>query len=724
VIWARATDSKPVVSLVVVECLVSEAAMALHIYKTQRRGGRANAKHPVNQSKFRTWLLRYGIAASLTMLTGWVVLDWDVFKPRIINPSYDLPFLNRSVIRPTEAVMVFLDDDSHRELGQPYNTSWDRSLYARLVDRLTAEGARAVVFDIIFSDPHPTKPEGDAEFARAIKANGKVILGADFTYTGDGSPTVIRAIDQFLDGAADWGLVQLDHDEDLTVRRHFHVPRDSNADQFSSLSWQTAHFLGVPETTNSENRSIKRWMNYYGPSGNPKIPGSGTIPFVSFYLALQTNELCPSGFFSNKVVFVGGNVKTAFSGERKDEYRTPFTVYVNTFVPGVEVQATEFLNLLRHDWLRKLSDPQEYCIVFVLGALFGIGLARLRQIPATGAALLLAIGVIVAGYSLFYRFGIWFPWLAVIAMLPVALLWSVSYNSLSTYIQNRLLEQSLGAYLSPKQVQRLLKDPSLRQPGGQKQVVSILFSDIAGFSRISEQLDAQDLVQLLNSYYETTIGSIHKTDGTVVDIIGDAIFAVWNAPEPQPDHRERMIQAALLFQKNLQHFNGKEIAFALKTRVGLHTGEVVVGNVGSSEHFDYTAIGENVNLASRLEGLNKQLGTDVLLTPAAIPATPGEGVLRPVGKFQFKGFENVVEVVELVVHGGTKEESQPWRESFASALAEFAKRNWDAAEAGFKRTMQLRPSDGPSDFYLHQIAGLKTQELPADWAGEVSLKEK
>ena len=661
-------------------------------------------------------LVRYGVGAAAAVLMGFILLVTTTINPKLINPSYDLPFLKRPVVKPAEVVMVWLDDDSHRELNQPYNTSWDRGMYARLLDRLTADGARAVVFDILFTDPHPTRPEGDVEFARAIKANGKVILGAEFTYTSDGSPTVIRAIDQFLDAAADWGIVQFQPDQDFMVRRHLHVPAHPDAENFSSLAWQTAHFLGSPETQNPQDRFTERWMNYYGPMG--------TIPGISFHRALETNDYCPSGYFSNKVVFVGANLKTYFSGQRKDEYPTPYT-QKGAFIPGVEVQATQFLNLYRHDWLRRFPRGVEKIIIVLTGLLLGIALARFRPLQATGLALLIAVGVTVMGHYLFWQHRIWFPWtVVVVVQIPVALLWSILYNSISAYVQNKLLEQSLGLYLSPKQVQRILKEPGLRQPGGSKQVVSILFSDIAGFSRISEQLDPQELVQLLNAYYEKTIRCIHQTDGTIVDIIGDAIFAIWNAPELQPDHQKKMLEAALAFQQNVTQFNGKQGGLALRTRVGLHTGEVVVGNVGSTEHFDYTAIGENVNLASRLEGLNKQLGTDVLMTRAAIPPGDGNWLLRPVGKFQFKGFENFVEVIEFVVIAGSPDSARPWLESFAAALAELGKKNFDLAEAGFNRTLELRPDDGPSNFYLKQIADLRMHALPENWAGEISLKEK
>ncbi len=684
----------------------------------------------------KTLLVRYGIGAVLAVAAGFVVLFSSTPGQKVINASYDLlfincglPFLQPKLTKPTEAVMVWQDEDSYTQLNQ-LHTMWDRAVYAQLLDRLTAEGARAAVFDVMFTETNTLNLEGDVAFARAIKANGKVVLPADFYYTADGSPTVDRAIDPFFDAAAGWGIAQLDTDEDLTVRRQLHVHPDPNAEQFSSMSWEAARLLGVPETDRPENRSTRRWMNYYGPPAyvfvkedktTEKIPG--TIPGVSFWQAIETNAFCPAGFFSNKVVFIGSNIKTYFAKDRKDEYRSPYTG--NRFIPGVEVQTTEFLNLLRHDWLTRSTFVQEKWMVLLAGLVLGIGLTRFRPMIATGLALLAAVLVTAFAHYLFWHHRIWFPWLIIVAVqVPIAWAWSILYNSLSAYVQNKLLEQSLGLYLSPKQVQRILKEPGLRQPGGSKQVVSILFSDIAGFSRISEQLDPQELVQLLNAYYETTIRCIHKTDGTIVDIIGDAIFAIWNAPELQPDHQEKMLQAALAFQQNVTNFNGKQGSLALRTRVGLHTGEVVVGNVGSTEHFDFTAIGENVNLASRLEGLNKQLGTDVLLTPAALPAATENYSLRPVGKFQFKGFESFVEVVELVVNAGSVEQTRAWRESFAAALAEFGRKNFDAAEAGFKHTQELRADDGPSNFYLKQIADLRTHVLPENWAGEISLKEK
>ena len=162
----------------------------------------------------------------------------------------------------------------------------------------------------------------------------------------------------------------------------------------------------------------------------------------------------------------------------------------------------------------------------------------------------------------------------------------------------------------------------------------------------------------------------------------------------------------------------------LITRIGLHTGVANVGNFGSTERVDYTALGENINLASRMEGLNKYLGTTLLATGETFAAVTGKVISRFAGRFRLKGFERAVDVHELI---GTPEEAEatrPWRETFGEALRHFQERNFAAAEAGFRRTLELHPGDGPAEFYLTRLAELPPGLLPDEWTGEVELKDK
>jgi adenylate cyclase len=207
----------------------------------------------------------------------------------------------------------------------------------------------------------------------------------------------------------------------------------------------------------------------------------------------------------------------------------------------------------------------------------------------------------------------------------------------------------------------------------------------------------------------------------VVKYIGDAIFAFWSAPEPQEDHAARACEAALRFQAlAAEPIRGRH----LRTRIGLHTGVANVGNFGSSERVDYTALGESVNLASRIEGLNKFLGTSCLMTDETHEAIGNQNVVRRVGRFRLKGFDKAVGVFELVGWSTEEESTRGWRTTFEEALTAYENKEFEQAGNRFRRTLDLRPEDGPSRFYLHHINRLGSTPLPPGWNGEVELTEK
>jgi adenylate cyclase len=638
----------------------------------------------------------------------------------LVHLSYDLPFHYRAPIPAEEAVLVYMDDASHTDLGQPYDNSWDRGLYGRLLERLTAEGARAVAFDIVFSDPNPTHPEGDERLAQAMKANGKVVLAADFQPTADGmGMSLHRALETFTDTGAASGMAQLAQDQDVMVRRHLHTPAEAGNENISSLSWELARVAGARVAQDPRQRYGERWINYYGPRDH--------LPNVSFVMALETNGYCPAGVFSGKVVVVGANVKSFYSGVRKDELRTPYTKG-NDFVPAVDVQATLALNLLRGDWLKRTSLKSEVLMVLFIGLLLGYGLSLYRPLPAVALAIGAGFLVALLAQWTFTSHRLWFPWMIIAAaQIPVALLWSVVFNSVQLYVQNRLYEHSLKMFLPPKLVKKFSSNRELLKPGAaEKQILTLLFSDIADFTSVSEGLDSDDLAALMNAYFQAAVGDcIHKTDGTVGKFLGDGVFAFWNAPDHQADHAFRACEAALRFRKlNERPIHGR----SLRTRVGLHTGMVKVGNFGSEDRVDYTALGENVNLASRLEGLNKFLGTDCLISRETKAELGDRLLTRPVGSFRLKGFEGLVEAHELMGWPDQEQASRAWREAFAEALSNFELRHLELAEMGFRQVLNLHPNDGPTRFYLKQIqeraSEVTPENLPDTWASYTILKEK
>ena len=243
-----------------------------------------------------------------------------------------------------------------------------------------------------------------------------------------------------------------------------------------------------------------------------------------------------------------------------------------------------------------------------------------------------------------------------------------------------------------------------------------------------------------NRYYNAALKGVHDHDGTVIQLIGDAILAVWNAPVAQPDHRARACRAAVDLQQQLLIFDEKHGGLPIRTRVGVHAGTATVGNLGSEIHFNYATIGENVNLAARLEGLNKHLRTNILATRDSQSAVEDQLLSRKVGWFKFKGFGEAVEVYELIgpIEEKLAEATRDWRNAFDEALTDFCRKRFSAARDKFQLAIKLRqdaergsladeetpPDDGPSKFYLARIEEFKKDPPPEGWKGVIEMKEK
>lgn len=664
----------------------------------------------------KTWGVLIGALLSVIAGLGVHQNDWS---RALENASYNLLFYPRPIQPVDDVAIVYLDEESHKELNQKFNQAWDRQLHARLVEQLTAAGAKAVVFDIVFSDPGPNSV-ADEQFAAAIKANGHVVLAADVVATAYGvggvaAKSVTPPWEKFSEVAGAVGSAEMMPDADMIIRQHLPASQD---DMLPSLSWATAEMLRLPTTLDASSRFRFRWLDYYGPPS--------TIPNVSYHRALsEVNEA--TNRFRDKVVFIGARTFTKFAGERKDEYRTPYSSWYpdHPFMAGVEIQATLFLNLLTEGWLSRLSPGQERWILVFIGLLAGAGLIRLRPAFAFLTTLLGVAAVMGTAWFAFLEPRVWFPWvIIVVVQLPLALIWSLLFNTLRLYFENRLLGVTLGQHLSPSRVKQLLKTRDVLHPGAEKTELSIMFTDIADFSVISEHMDSDDLATLMNDYFETAIACVHATDGFLVKLIGDALFVIWNAPIGQPDHRERAARTTLLLQQRLVSFSGAGTDRALRTRIGLHTGVANVGNFGSATRFDYTAIGENINLASRMEGLNKHLGTTVLATGETAAPLDGLVDMRMLGRFRLKGFQRAVAVHEILGPAENAEATRPWRETFAQGLRHFQLKEMDRAREAFMRTLEMRPDDGPSLFYIGMMEELVPELIAENWQGEVDIKEK
>jgi adenylate cyclase len=275
-------------------------------------------------------------------------------------------------------------------------------------------------------------------------------------------------------------------------------------------------------------------------------------------------------------------------------------------------------------------------------------------------------------------------------------------------------------------IRRIAEDPDAVNLGGQEIVGTAVFTDIKGFTSIAEGMSAPDTAAMLNAYFSEATKHVFDAGGTLIKYIGDAVFAIWGAPIRRPDHATQACTAALALARaqKAQGADAGPVA-RLVTRIGVHTGPMLVGNLGSAQRFDYTAIGDAVNLASRIEGLNKAFGTLALASGEAIAATDGRFVTRPLGRVKVVGRSEPVELHELVATRDEPErEDAPVRREFARGLAAFAAGRFEDAATDFASALTLSGgTDGPSLFF-ENLSQRALANPPASWDGVVVIESK
>jgi adenylate cyclase len=433
------------------------------------------------------------------------------------------------------------------------------------------------------------------------------------------------------------------------------------------------------------------------------------IRTVSIYQALDPKTFLPAGFFRDKLVFVGLSEPAAPGQAPKDAFRTPFTGARGETTYGVEIHATIAANLLEKRSYDLLPSWVENGLLLTLPIIALLAFSWLD--PRWGAGVLLVLAALpwVTAHWAFTQRGLWLPTIIPSAIqLPLAYVVSLIWYYLTTVRERERVKRAFALYLSPEAARQIAEDPSALNLGGQEIVATAMFTDIAGFTTVAESMSAQEVSAMLNRYFSEATGHVFETGGTLVKYIGDAVFAIWGAPVRQADHAARACRAA----RALSRMNAEN----LKTRIGVHTGPMLVGNLGSAQRFDYTAIGDAVNLAARIEGLNKMFGTRAIVSGDALKAA-GEGFpARRLGRVRVVGRSEAVELYEL--HGDDADRAR--LETFERALQAFDRGELDRAAEGFAAMGE----DGPSAFYLKQCERWRAAGLPEGWNGTITAESK
>ena len=598
-------------------------------------------------------------------------------------------------------VILAIDEPTFQELQHTW--PFPRSVHAALLKRLHDEGAAAVGLDIVFADPS-TEAE-DAALAQAIAETGPVVLAATREKIDSSNAALwldVMPLQRFLDAGADAGDAGVEPDDDFVVRR-VPVAREGFALRLAQRAAEARGKLPVLRHFD--------WIGYRGPRG--------TFDTRSYYQALEPG-LLPAGFFKNKIVLVGRSARTAteLSRSQADLFNSPFgTAGGERLFPGVELQATLVDNYLTGGGLRTVPEGWTLALVALLVPLLLWGNRRLH--PAGAAALAAALVAAIAGASwwLFGRFQLWWP-----PLLPAAAALAVyGAAALAGYAfvrrRARQTRAMFAQYVPPAVVSRLIAQPELMRLGGEAREVTLMFTDLANFTTLSEQLSAEQTVEVLTAYFNAMTPIVHATGGTVDKFIGDAVMAFWGAPLDDPQHAEHAVTAAISMQQAMQVLVADLRARGLPPihmRIGLHTGRVVVGNVGSDQRFSYTAIGDAVNLAARLEGANKAFGTGILLSAATAAQLPPTVALRPLDDVIVKGKTEPVRVF-------TPCDDATVREASSAALAAFHARDWPGAEAQLARVLERLPGDLAATRLRERVAEARLLPADAPWLPAVSL---
>jgi len=522
------------------------------------------------------------------------------------------------------AVVVAIDEPSIGEIGQRW--PWPRQIHAKLIESLRAAGAKTIVFDIVFADP--STEEADAALAKALGPD--VVLAADdvTTLLSQGvQVTRVSPLDAFLDAGAAAGVASVDLDRDAYLRR---MPRMRD-----SLAGEALRLSGEPRPAAPEGALIQ----YLGPAY--------TYPRASYYQALDPANFLPPGFFKDRIVLVGLSLKQATSADigTPDAFPTPYTVTENTLTPGVEVQAN-ILDNLRHGLYVLPVPPLAMAVLVIAGAFLAAAFSTRGVTWRTGLAALFVLGFFIVGAWALLRFErVWAP-----PALPVAAALAVFGTRFGLdYARERHLRRTVSEafsrYLSPELVARLARDPSALKLGGERRNLTILFCDVRGFTTLSEKLkdEPERLTTLINRLLDPLSEAVLAEGGTIDKYIGDCVMAFWNAPLASPDHPLRAARAAMHMLEAVKTLNAElrqeqgEDAPVFAIGVGINTGDCVVGNVGSRWRYDYSVLGDTVNLASRLESLSKEYGVSIVLGPATAQALQEHFVLIELDRIAVKG---------------------------------------------------------------------------------------
>jgi len=627
--------------------------------------------------------------------------------------AYDLRIrsLQAEGVGDRRIAIVAIDDKSLAELGR---FPWTRDRFSRLLSVAKEAGAKGVLLDVLF--PEAETADVDKRFAKALRDTQIATLANAFDFDDNGDPSAETAsLPILVEGAGRTAHINLFPDDDGVVRWG-KLLVEYDGVYHPSLALAGAKALLGAETIEPLTFGVK--------VGPREIPTDSSHMMLINYVgppgAYERYSFCdviagriPREDLAGRVLFVGATALGIY-----DMRVTPFS----SNMPGIEVHANIADNIVRGNFLNRglLEILIDIVAIILTGVAAAFATLRLRHAGSLPVVLCMAAGYVWLSFVLF-RHGHWISLL--FPLLTIGMVFAVTAYLRFFFLdrKTRAIRSMFSSYVSHRVVDELVKDPALARVGGESREITVLFADIQNYTGFSERFPPEEVVRILNEYLSEMTGAVMDSEGTLDKFLGDGIMAFWGAPLRQEDHAQRAVGCAVEMLARMERLKTKwerQGDVPLSFRIGINTGEVIVGNVGAEgKKMEYTAIGDNVNLASRVEGLNKVYGTRILVTGETRAAAGDSLSLREIDTVQVKGKERPVSVFE--VFDGPKDLG----ERYAEALALYREGNFAAAMKRFDLLAE-EFGDPPSALFAQRC--LLYHESPPDqeWDGAYVMTTK
>ena len=580
-------------------------------------------------------------------------------------------------------VILSIDDESINKIG---SWPWKREVFANVLGKI--KGAKAIGIDISFSEPSRYGISDDQVLATAIELasrDTKIVLPVQLA----AREKVSSEPEDIFKKGAELGMVNMKEDSDSIVRN-----AQSNDQNFPSFS------LALSESTAPQVFRIA----YAGPERTFL-----TIPIID-----SVDGVVPQSVFQNAVVLIG-----ATASDLHDTLNTPFGA-----MSGVEVHANTLETILDKNFREPLSPYLSVTIFALLNLLCVLCIVKIRRFRILILCLLvLLVGVPILGAALF-SYEIIFPTLYATLGFILTSGIILIYQFIHESKEKKFIRETFQYYLMPDIINELLSNPEKLKLGGERKKLTIMFTDIVGFTNISETMTPEELTHLMNEYLGVMTEVVMKHKGLVDKYIGDAVMAFWGAPLPNNEQESDACKCAIEMSEKIKELNERWQKNGLPTlavRVGINTGEVVVGNMGSQKRFNYTVIGDEVNFASRLEGINNYYGTNCIVSENVVSnLKKDEFILRELDTIRVKGKNEPKKIFELVTQ--PNEQTKKKIGVFETGLKSYRNRDWASAKRTFEESLSF-DNDKAAKVFLDRMNDLGNTP-PSDWNGIFDFKSK